>query len=115
MPPTLARAIERYEFAIARSPNFAKGWASLAEAYDYASVYVGRDRDQDAKRAETAARRAIALDPKLAKGHAMLGLVLFCLRFDFKAAENSYLQRHRTRSPLHLCNHRIRRFIARNR
>lgn len=92
MPPTLARAIDRYEFAVARSPNFAKGWASLAEAYDYASVYVGRDRDQDAKRAETAARRAIALDPKLAKGHAMLGLVLFCLRFDFEAAEKSYLR-----------------------
>ena len=90
MPPTLARAIERYEFAIARSPSFAKGWASLAEAYDYAAVYVGRNRDQDAQRAETAARRAIALDPRLAKGHAMLGLVLFCLRFDFKAAENSY-------------------------
>jgi tetratricopeptide (TPR) repeat protein len=92
MPPTLARALERYEFAVARDPSFAKGWASLAEAYDYASVYVGRDRDADARRAEAAARRAVALDPNLAAGHAMLGLVHFGLRFDFKSAENSYRQ-----------------------
>ena len=90
MPPTLERAIERYEFAVARSPLFAKGWASLAEAYDYASVYVGRDHDGDAGRAEVAARKAIALDRNLAAGHAMLGLVLFCLRFDFSGAEASY-------------------------
>jgi tetratricopeptide (TPR) repeat protein len=90
MPPTLARAIDRYEFAVARSPSFATGWASLAEAYDYASVYTGRDRDADADRAEAAAQRAIALDGNLAAGHAMLGLVRFCLRFDFKGAESSY-------------------------
>jgi tetratricopeptide (TPR) repeat protein len=90
MPPTLGRAIDRYEFAVARDPRFAKAWASLAEAYDYASVYVGRDRDEDARRAESAARRAVALDTNLPSGHAMLGLVHYCLRFDFKAAEIEY-------------------------
>jgi tetratricopeptide (TPR) repeat protein len=90
MPPTLERAIERYEFAVARSPSFTKGWASLAEAYDYASAYIGRNREEDASRAEAAARKAIALDRNLAGGHAMLGLALFGLRFDFKGAEASY-------------------------
>jgi tetratricopeptide (TPR) repeat protein len=90
MPPTLVRAIERYEFAVARDPSFATGWASLAEAYDYASVYAGRNRDEDVRRAEAAARRAIELNQNLAAGHAMLGLVLFYSRFDYAAAEKSY-------------------------
>ena len=90
MPRTLARAIERYELAVARSPAFARGWASLAEGYEYASAFVGRNAAEDAQRAEDAARRAIALDPNLPEGHAMLALVLFYLRWDFVGADAEY-------------------------
>jgi tetratricopeptide (TPR) repeat protein len=90
MPPTLARAIDRYELAVAASPTFAPGWASLAEAYEYASAFVGRDAGADAARAETAARRAVSLDPNLPEAHAMLGLVRFYLRWDFAGAEAAY-------------------------
>jgi hypothetical protein len=48
MPPTLDLAIKRYQFAVARDPSFARGWASLAEAYDYASVYKSCRRTRDA-------------------------------------------------------------------
>jgi tetratricopeptide (TPR) repeat protein len=89
-PPTLLRAIERYEYAVAQAPSFARAWASLAEAYEYAFAYVGRDRASDAKRAEAAARRAVALDDKLAAAHANLALVLFYLRWDFARAEAEY-------------------------
>lgn len=90
VPSILARAIERYEFAVAKSPGFAPGWASLAEAYDYAFSYVGRNRQADGERAEAAARRAVALDDHLPAAHAMLGLVLFCTRHDWNAAEKEY-------------------------
>lgn len=90
VPPTLERAIERFEVAVASDPRFAPAWASLAEAYEYASAFAGRDRKEDARRAESAARRAVALDPDLPAGHAMLGLVLFCLRWDLKGAEAEY-------------------------
>jgi tetratricopeptide (TPR) repeat protein len=89
-PLTLRRAIERYEFAVANSPRFADAWASLAEAYEYASAYVGRDRDQDARRAEMAARRAVALNEKLAYSHAMLALILSYIKWDFAGAESAY-------------------------
>lgn len=89
-PPTLLRAIERYEYTVAQAPSFARGWASLAEAYEYAFAFVGRDPTSDARRAEAAARRAIALDSKLAAGHATLGLVLFYLRWDLAGAEAEY-------------------------
>jgi len=89
-PPILLRAIERYEFAVAKDPLFAAGWASLAEAYDYAFPYVDRIPAEDARKAEAAARRAIALDEKFAYGHAMLALVLSRIRWDFDNAEKSY-------------------------
>ncbi len=89
-PTTLQRAIERYEFAVARSPEFADAWASLAEAYEYAFAYVGRDPVEDSRRAEMGARRAVALNDKLAYGHAMLALVLSYLKWDFWGAEAEY-------------------------
>jgi tetratricopeptide (TPR) repeat protein len=89
-PPTLLRAIERLEFAVARDPNIAPAWATLAEAYDYVFPYVGRDQAEDARRAEAAALRAVALDDKLAAGHHMLGLVRRMMKWDFAGAERSY-------------------------
>ena len=89
-PPVLLRALERFEFAVARDPNFARAWASLAEAYDYTSHTAGRSREEDTRRAEAAARRAIALDGSLAAGHHMLGLVLFMLKWDLRGAEAAY-------------------------
>ncbi|MGH9631173.1 MAG: tetratricopeptide repeat protein, partial [Bryobacteraceae bacterium] len=89
-PLTLLRAIERLEFAVARDPNLAPAWATLAEAYDYVFPYLGRDQGEDAKRAEEAARRAVALDDRLAAGHHMLGLIQWMMKWDFAAAEQSY-------------------------
>ena len=90
LPATLQRALERFEFAVARDPNFARAWSSLAEAYDYAAPYVGRDANQDESRAEAAARRAITLDPKSAPGHAILGLTLMSWRWNWAGAEAAY-------------------------
>jgi tetratricopeptide (TPR) repeat protein len=89
-PVPVVRAIERLEFAVAKDPRFARAWASLAEAYDYAFAYVGRNSTEDARRAEAAARRAIALDSHLGAGHHMLGLVQWTMRWDFRAAETAY-------------------------
>lgn len=89
-PKTLLRAIERLEFAVVRDPKLAPAWATLSEAYDYASGFTGRDPAEDAGRAEAAARRAIALDNKLAAGHHMLGLALKGVKWDFARAEAAY-------------------------
>ena len=89
-PKTLLRAIERLEFAVARDPKLAGAWATLAEAYDYVTMYVGRDPSEDGRRAEAAARRAIVLDPNLSAGHHMLGLALKGVKWDFSQAELAY-------------------------
>lgn len=89
-PRTLRRAVERLEFAVARSPRFAPAWASLAEAYDYAEGFVLPDAAQAFSRAEKAARTAIRLDDSLAAGHHMLALQLKNVLWDFQSAEVAY-------------------------
>lgn len=89
-PMTLLRAIERLEYSVARDPWRAPAWASLAEAYDYAAGFAGRDVAEDGRRMEAAALRAIGLDPKFAPGHHMLGLMNKGIRWDFAKAEASY-------------------------
>ena len=90
LPATLQRAVERYEFAIARDPLFDRAWASVAEVYEYAAAYAGRDHAEDTRRAEAAARHAVALNDNVAVSHAMLAMVLFYLRWDFEGAEREY-------------------------
>ncbi|HYI95022.1 MAG TPA: hypothetical protein VEX68_15870 [Bryobacteraceae bacterium] len=89
-PKTLLRAIDQLEFAVTRSPRFAPAWATLSEAYDYATAYVGRDLSEDARRAEAAARQAIVLDDKLSAGHHMLALNLGSVKWDFVQSELEY-------------------------
>ncbi|HYO82908.1 MAG TPA: tetratricopeptide repeat protein, partial [Bryobacteraceae bacterium] len=89
-PATVTRAIERLEFSVAADPGSARAWAKLAEAYDYAFPYSGRDPAEDGRRAEAAARRAVVLDDRYAEGHHMLALVLYMIRWDFPAAEREY-------------------------
>lgn len=89
-PKTLVRAIERLEFSVARDAGRAPAWAALAEAYDYASGFVGRDLAEDSRRMEAAANRAIALDPRLSAGHHMLGLLHKGINWEFGKAEAAY-------------------------
>lgn len=89
-PEIVTRAIERLELAVASDPEFAPAWATLAEAYDYAFPYVGRDPTEDARRAEAAARRSVVLDDHFAEGRHMLALILFMIKWDFPAAEREY-------------------------
>ncbi|MDX2180519.1 MAG: tetratricopeptide repeat protein [Bryobacteraceae bacterium] len=90
LPEPLRRSMERLEYAVARAPRFAAAWASLGESFDYAASFVGRDAAADGRRAESAARRAIELDPRSARGHAVLAAVAFGLKWDFAEAEREY-------------------------
>lgn len=64
-------AEKQLQQVVRRDPNFAPGWATLAVAQTM--LATGKD---GASAPETAARRAIALAPNLATGHAALGFAL---------------------------------------
>ena len=62
-------ALKQLEQVVRMDPNFAPGWATLAVIKSFGLV-------GDSSNGEENARRAIALAPNLAAGHAALGLVL---------------------------------------
>ena len=70
----IPKAIEFYEQAIARDPNYAPAYAGLANAYVLLPFYTGAARRSDSlARAKEAALKALQLDPKVAEAHAALG------------------------------------------
>ena len=75
------------EMVVQRSPDFAPAWASLAAAYRLIPVYSGAAtltgsanelrqlNSQYAERAQSAAERAVRLDPNLAEGYVALAFI----------------------------------------
>lgn len=84
----LRRAIEMYEQAIAAAPGYAAAHAGEATAYALLATSAGALEAGEARtRAETAARRALALDPGLPEGHAALSIVRCRFDWDWPACE----------------------------
>ena len=95
----IERSIELFEAAIARDSNWAPAWSGLAEShalYPFYAGQAGESRDsavwrRSLERAEKAARRALALDPRDASARVALGNT-FRDRWQWEAAEREYLR-----------------------
>jgi TolB-like protein len=70
----LRTAIDLYQRAIGLDPGFARAYAALASAYVVLPGYTRESGDeaQLLPMAETAARRALSIDPKIGEAHAVL-------------------------------------------
>lgn len=82
--------IRFYEQAVARDPSFAEPHAAMAGALVSLGFLEYLPPDEAFPRAETAARRALALDPTLGQAHTSLGYVELYYRWDFPRAEESF-------------------------
>ena len=73
----LQRAVDYFEQAIERDPNYALAYSGLADAYTLLSAgyYGNMPAARAIEHALPAAQRALALDPGLAEAHASLGLI----------------------------------------
>jgi tetratricopeptide (TPR) repeat protein len=92
--PGLPRAIDLFEQALARDSTFAPAWAGLAEAFSISPYYTGQGTDywkEAFARAESAAERALELDPTLVSAHVALGNV-HRDRWEWAEAERSFLR-----------------------
>lgn len=79
--------IAHLEKAVAIQPDFAEAHAALAHAYSQ-QAYGGSVAPSDFMlRAKNAASKAVALDPRLARGHAELGAALFRFDWNWTASE----------------------------
>jgi tetratricopeptide (TPR) repeat protein len=86
------RAIEQYQQALGLDPRYALAWANLAYAYSR-QAELGQRPVADARlKSQTAAMRALALDPNSAKAHFALGEMYAVLDWDWTAAEREYAQ-----------------------
>jgi eukaryotic-like serine/threonine-protein kinase len=89
-PQTLQKAIELYQQAIQKDPNYALGYAGLSDGYSLLAYYGGMEPPLALSKAREAALRALSLDDNLAESHNALGFVLAVADFDYAAAEREY-------------------------
>jgi serine/threonine-protein kinase len=78
------KALEYYQRAIARDPNFARAYASLGEAQLYLGLgYWGLRPHDMAPNAFEMTTKALSLDPFSAEAHAALGMYEQSYRYDW--------------------------------
>jgi eukaryotic-like serine/threonine-protein kinase len=68
----LKKAIEEFQQAIDRDPNYALAYSGLADCYMLLEQYAGVPSSETAAKARAAAERAIAIDDSLAEAHTSL-------------------------------------------
>jgi eukaryotic-like serine/threonine-protein kinase len=85
------QAVGFFEEAIKKDPNYALGYAGLADVYIFGYFAgAGLPRKEAHKRAREAATKALSLDPQLGEAHAALGSVLIFDDWNFVAAEAEF-------------------------
>ena len=86
----LKRSVQLFEQAIAVDQGFALGYAGLSDAYSLLADY-GLVKSADIMpAAESAAKKALEIDPTLAEAHASLGLIRSLYGWEWAEAERHY-------------------------
>ena len=85
----LRKAIDYFEQAIARDPQYAPAYAGLADAYAVLPYFSEISADQAAPKARAAAEHALQLDETIADAHGVLGFV-HTIDLDLSGGEREY-------------------------
>jgi len=85
------KAIDYFQQAIVKDPNFALAYSGLADSYFSLAINstVLSPKEAGAK-ARQAAEKALELDPFLGEAHASMGIVLLAFEWDFTGAERQF-------------------------
>jgi TolB-like protein/DNA-binding winged helix-turn-helix (wHTH) protein/Tfp pilus assembly protein PilF len=103
-PQAMAKAIDYFQQAIARDPNYAPAYSGLSDAYRMSGIQSRPPREYMPK-AEAAARKALALDETLAEAHSSLAGVLYRYHWDWEGADREF-QRSLELDPSYAEGHR---------
>jgi tetratricopeptide (TPR) repeat protein len=85
-PDNFRKAIQYFQQALDRDPNYALAYSGLADSYALLPNYEGASPRETVAQAKAAALKALQIDEHLAEGHASLGQILF-YDYDFASAE----------------------------
>ena len=83
-------AIEYFQQAIAKDPNYARAYAGLADSYLLMASYDYARPEDAVSKARAAALRALQLDENLAEAHTSLALLAENADWDWETAEKEF-------------------------
>jgi serine/threonine protein kinase/Tfp pilus assembly protein PilF len=85
------KAIDYFQQAIAKDPNYALAYTGLADSYySLARNSAALSPKEAGAKARQAAEKALELDPVLGEAHASFGNVLLIFEWDFAGAEREF-------------------------
>jgi TolB-like protein/DNA-binding winged helix-turn-helix (wHTH) protein/Tfp pilus assembly protein PilF len=83
------KAVDYFQAAIQRDPNYAEAYAGLADAYRFQMAQVPPE-DEVMPKARAAAEKALAINPNLAEAHASLGLIVPYFGWDWEDSRKHF-------------------------
>ena len=86
----LIHATEEFQAITSEAPEFAPGFAALAESWILSREFGAVSDAEAFAKAEAAATRAIAIDPRNAAGHRALGFIHYWWQADPRGAGQSF-------------------------
>ena len=89
-PPTLLKALEHYERAVALDSTFARAWSAIARVHS--SISVTSPTRESVERARAAAERSLRLAPDRPEGRLAMGSYLLAIKLDYEGARQQYLE-----------------------
>jgi tetratricopeptide (TPR) repeat protein len=89
-PNGIKQAIDQFQQAIQRDPNFALGYAGLADSYIALTFYNFAAPHETMPKAKESALKAVALDDTAAEPQASLGNILVNYDWNWSAAEKAF-------------------------
>jgi TolB-like protein/DNA-binding winged helix-turn-helix (wHTH) protein/Tfp pilus assembly protein PilF len=84
------RAIDYYQQAIAKDPNYARAYAGLADSYTLIASYSATSPSEYMPKARAAALRALELDKDLPEAHTALALIVQNYDYDWQSAGREF-------------------------
>jgi TolB-like protein/class 3 adenylate cyclase/Flp pilus assembly protein TadD len=84
------RAIDYFNQAIAKDPNYAPAYAGLADSYALLPQWSTESPAEDLPKAKAAADKALALDSNLAEAHVSRGLLFADADLNLKGAKGEF-------------------------
>jgi TolB-like protein/Tfp pilus assembly protein PilF len=87
---SVKKALSYFDRAIASDPTWAEGYVGVADCYNMLGYYNALAPQEAYPKAESAARKALELDPSVAEAHAALGVVKRDYEWDWPGAEQQF-------------------------
>jgi TolB-like protein/Tfp pilus assembly protein PilF len=87
---SVKKALSYFERAIANDPTWAEGYVGVADCHNMLGYYNALSPQEAYPKSESAARKALKLEPSVAEAHAALGVVKRDYEWDWSGAEQQF-------------------------